>query len=551
MQVPRRPKKPIRPVPSRLEDLWTTPLQAISLVVLTLAAYWNALDGAFHFDDQGLFLDLYVVGPGFGWKLFRLIQTRPLTFLTFHWNYLLNGNDPWGFHLINLLVHAANSILVLLVARRALQPGLAWFAAALFAIHPLQTQAVNYVFERATLLATFFALLSLLLFIEERYWGAVVAFGLSLLAKEETIALPAFFLVYDLATKRRPAIWRCYLPVLSLAALAATRLFYTLHNIPEAQLAFNTKGVSQISYVLTESRVMWIYVRLFFLPVGLSLDHDVRLSQNLWSPTATLPAVLALALVVGALAWYAWRGTKSALWALGFFVLLSPSSTIVPASDLLFEHRTYLPLACLAIAAALLLAQILPRRAKPALPLLLIMLLVGTIVRNRVWKDDRSLWSDVIEKAPHKARGYFHLGQSYASENPTLARQLYDRGLEIDPYNADGHANLGLILLSQEDPENALSHLHKALALGGEKSLVWNNIGSAELRRGQIEEGIEAFRKALDNDPCRFDARWNLIHTLSSLGETEDARVAGHIPATCRFLPEQGQKLDDELRSLQ
>jgi Tfp pilus assembly protein PilF len=202
------------------------------------------------------------------------------------------------------------------------------------------------------------------------------------------------------------------------------------------------------------------------------------------------------------------------------------------------------------MATALLLARLLPSRAKPALPLLFIMLLAGTIVRNRAWKDDRSLWSDVIEKAPHKARGYFQLGQSYVSEDPILATQLYESGLQIEPDNADGHTNLGLILLSQGDPENALRHLHKALTLGGEKSLVWNNIGSAELRRGQVDNGIEAFRRALDNDPCRFDARWNLIHTLSSIGEKEGALVAGHIPVTCRFLPEQGQKLGDELRSL-
>jgi hypothetical protein len=108
-------KKPIRPVPARADNLCLTPLQVISLAVLTLAAYWNTLNGGFYFDDQGVFLDPCIVGPGFGWKIFRLIQTRPLTFLTLQWNYVLGGNDPWGFHLINVLMHVTNSILVLLV----------------------------------------------------------------------------------------------------------------------------------------------------------------------------------------------------------------------------------------------------------------------------------------------------------------------------------------------------------------------------------------------------------------------------------------------------
>ena len=101
-----------------------------------------------------MLLDPYVVSPGFGWGILRLMQTRPLTYITFHWNYLASGAMPWGFHLVNLLLHAGNAVLVLLIGRRMLRESLAWLAAALFAIHPLQTQAVNYIFERATLLAT-------------------------------------------------------------------------------------------------------------------------------------------------------------------------------------------------------------------------------------------------------------------------------------------------------------------------------------------------------------------------------------------------------------
>ena len=167
------PPKPAGPKSQRVE----TPdrsghltLEAAALVLLVCIAYWNSLVAGFHFDDEGIFLDPYVMGPGFGWKILRLTQTRPLTFLSFHWNYLAAGSpSPAGFHWVNMLLHAANSLVVLLVARRTLTGYLPLFAAALFAIHPLQTQAVNYVFERATLLATFFALLSLLLFLRQKY----------------------------------------------------------------------------------------------------------------------------------------------------------------------------------------------------------------------------------------------------------------------------------------------------------------------------------------------------------------------------------------------
>ena len=543
-----RTDSPQQPGSRRVDSLL---LQVTVLVLLVLLSFRNSLEGSFHFDDQGMLLDPYVISHGFGWQILRLMQTRPLTFLTFHWNYLANGATPWGFHFVNLWLHAGNAVVVLLIGRQKLPASLAWLAGALFAIHPLQTQAVNYIFERATLLATFFAFLSLLLFLKEHYTWAVAAFGLSLLAKEETIALPAFLLLYDLAIRRRPIAWRCYLFMSGLAALAAARLFYVLHQIPEAQLGFGTKGISALSYALTQCRVVWIYLRLFLLPVGLSLEHDIGLSHSLWSPPETLFAVLLLALLVGALACLARRGNAPAIWMFGFLILLSPSSSVIPVVDLMFEHRTYFPLVCLTIAAASMLARLRQPLLWPAVVLLLAALLAGTIARNRVWHDERSLWADVVEKSPHKARGYFHLGQAYASSDPVRARQLYERGLQIEPQNADGHTNLGLVLLSQGDPDHALQYLRQALLFGGDQPLVWNNVGAAELQRGQIAEGIRAFRRALESDPCRFDARWNLIHTLSSLGDRQNALLAGRFPADCHFLPEQARRLEDELRTLQ
>jgi len=520
------------------------------VMLLALWAYWYSLGGGFHFDDQDIFLDPYIVSSGFGWKILRLMQTRPLTFLSFHWNYLAGGSAPLGFHVVNLLLHAGNSVLVYLIGRRVLRDSLALLAGVLFAIHPLQTQAVNYVFERATLLAACFALLSLLFFLHERYAWSVAAFGLSLLAKEETIALPVFLLLYDVMRRRRPIRWGYYTAMAGLGALATARLIYVLHALPAIGLGFGTKGVSGVSYTLTQSRVIWIYLRLFLLPVGLSLDHDIELSRGLLSPVITLPALLLLALSIGVLAWLARHENMSALWALGFLVLLAPSSSVIPVADVMFEHRTYFPLACLTIAAASLLPRLYRRLRAPTSALLLAALLAGTMERNRAWRDDRSLWADVVDKAPHKARGYFQLGQTYAAKDPARAQQLYERGLEIEPENSTGHTNLGLVLLSEGDTEAAMTHLRKALVLGGEKPLVWNNIGVAQLHRGEIEEGIKSFRRALESDPCRFDARWNLMRTLAYATERDEALVAGVVPGSCHLLPEQTAKLEDERRTL-
>jgi tetratricopeptide (TPR) repeat protein len=216
----------------------------------------------------------------------------------------------------------------------------------------------------------------------------------------------------------------------------------------------------------------------------------------------------------------------------------------------MFEHRTYFPLVCLSIAAALVLARIDKRPLVPLAAVLLVLLFLGTVARNRVWHEDRSLWADVVAKAPGKARGYFHLAQSYASENPARARELYERGLQLDPVNADGQTNLALVLLSQGEVEAALIHLRKALAVGGDNPLVWNNMGAAHLRRGDLEDAVKCFRKALEVDPCRFDARLNLMRTLSASGQDEEVAQVASIPPNCRLLPQQVARIEEEREAL-
>jgi Flp pilus assembly protein TadD len=248
--------------------------------------------------------------------------------------------------------------------------------------------------------------------------------------------------------------------------------------------------------------------------------------------------------------WLAWRKSEPALWVLGFFVLISPSSSIVPVVDLMFEHRSYLPVALLAIASTLA-AQRIPRPMSIVLATsILVSLFVATVARNRTWRDEESLWTDVIAKSPRKARGYFQLAQAEISNRPDRARALYERGLELEPGSPIGHTNLGLLLLSTGQAEEALSHLRHALVLGGDEPLLWNNIGAAELRLGEIDEGEHAFRKALELAPCRFDARLNLIRTLAYLGKKDAALLVSQIPPACALLPDQSTQIEIERRSL-
>jgi hypothetical protein len=254
--------------------------------------------------------------------------------------------------------------------------------------------------------------------------------------------------------------------------------------------------------------------------------------------------------LLGVLTWMVWRRKEPAFWALGFFVLLAPSSSLVPAYDVMFEHRTYFPLVCLVMAAAWLLVR-LPRPARgPVVATLLLALLAGTIARNRVWRDDKLLLADVIRKSPHKPRAYIELGWAYAQEDPQRSRELFERVLELDPNNTRAHNDLGLVMMMQNHPRDALPHFLQAMTLGGETPAAWNNIGAARLRLGETDEAERSFRRALELDTCYFEARWDLMEILASTGRKEEAIRAGLAPAGCRPSPGQAEKLEELRRAL-
>ncbi len=509
----------------------------------SLCSRTRILGSSFHFDDSAIFLDPWILQPGVGWDLFRLEQTRPLTYLTFHWNYLAGGQNPLLYHWVNLILHAANSILLLAVARKYLSPFTAGCVAVIFALHPLQTESVTYVFSRSTLLSTHFALWVLWFHARANYLASALLFAVSLLAKEETIALPGFLLMLDLFERRRLNL-AYFASLAGIAVLAAGRLFYGMHVSTIDPVVARVRGISTVSYLLTQSRVMWIYLRLAIAPFGLNLDHDVLLSAGLLSPWTTLPAVLALASLGAALVWLAWKKcSAAALWALGFFVLISPGSSILVQRDLMFEHRTYLPLIPMAIALGFLLERI-PRAALgAAIAVLIPVMVAGTISRNADWRDEKTLWTDIARKSPRKGRSWIGMANLYWND-PAKAREYLLTGLAVDPDNAQLHSNYGVVLLSLNQPAEALAHFQRAMALTRETADRWNNIGAAYFRLNDIGASLLSFEHALKLDRCNYNARRNMMMLYSNRNQRQAAWEAGAVPPGCLMPPDQARELE-------
>jgi len=523
--------------------------QAVALLLLVFAAYANSLGASFHFDDYAILVDGYITHPGFGWDIFRPSQTRPLTYLTFHWNYLAGGSDPEGYHWINLLLHAANCILLLVIARKYLSPFVAACVTAVFALHPLQSEAVTYVFARSTLLSTHLALWSIWFYARDRWVWSAVMFGVSLLAKEETVALPALFLLLDWSQKRRPRLG--FLAALAgFATLAAGRLFYLIYTAPVDPGVGRVRGISGASYLLTQGRVLWDYLRLTILPVGQTLDHDVAVSHGLFDPGTTAVAWIGLAALGGFLLWQAWKGRPWAFWALGYFVLISPSSSIVAQADLMFEHRTYLPMVCLVIALGFLLQRVPRRQSTIAICVLAPVMLAATVVRNTAWHDEKSFWNDVMAKSPHKARSYLGLARAYMNDDPKRTLQLLRQGLEIDPNNAEMQMNYGVALMGAQEPAEAMVHFQKAMALTRETADNWNNIGAAHYSLKEYEESLKSYERALQLDPCSYNARRNIVMLYGTSNHPQEAWRAGEVPSTCHMVPDQARELENHRRQV-
>ncbi len=411
------------------------------LTAVTVLVYANSLPGAFYFDDYGLMLDNPRVGGGFSyWSFVEHYGGRPLTLWSLHWNERLAGRDPLWFHLVNLLLHAASvALLFLLVQQWTGRRRLALLAGLIFGLHPLQTQAVNYVWARSVLLMTLFGLLSLWLAGRRREWASMAAFQLAVWGRAEALVLALPLAIVWLRTKgadgRRPLAVIALLCALNLAGLA-----WGLMRHAPLEVAWTHSAA--VEFWLQQPAVLATYLRLALWPAGLSIDHAWRD----WPPVGVMAAAVGLALLAGLL--WRWRRRQPIpAWAgLAGLLLLLPSA-LVPNTVLLSENRAYLPMAALAVAGAWALDE-LWRRRRPAAVAALVVLAVGmsaaTRQRNRLWNDEIALWRDAAARAPAFDRVRYNFGFALARQGRIEeAERQFRLARDLAPSDGRNYAALG------------------------------------------------------------------------------------------------------------
>jgi len=447
-----------------------------SLFLLAFLPHALALPGVFVFDDYSL-----LAQPPAWADFLRLEQTRPLTYLSFLLNHWVGG-----WHLFNLAGHLLCVWLLDRIARRVLPIDLAWVAPFLFAVHPLLSEPIHYVFARSSLLATLFCLAALDAWTRERRWEAVVWFVPALLAKEECVAFPLALALL------RPA-WGPVGAMLALSLAAGLRVLYATKVVVGAGSGFDA-GISPGQYFLAQGTVIWSYLLRCVVPFGLTLDPA--------APSAGFEAgVLGWVLLTVVTAVALWRGHPAGRWFAVRVVLLLPSSSVLPAADLIAWRRMYLPMTAFCLAAA----YGLPKRSQVAVVLVLASL---SGARAIVWRSEAGLWREAMSAAPEKLRPRLQLARL---ASPAEALVILAAAEQIAPGDASIASLKGRAYLQQGDPARALGEFGKALAQRPDDPKAILNRGVALEALGQSEAAKADFIRALERDPCQAQARENLL----------------------------------------
>jgi tetratricopeptide (TPR) repeat protein len=548
-----------------------------AIVSLGLLAYANAFHATFAFDDYTQILknpllrdvgNFLVRSAGYD-----ALPNRYVAYLTFALNHRLGGLEPTGWHAFNVAIHLANALLVYALAilsfrtpllrRSALAPSsraVAFVAAALFVAHPIQTEAVTYVVQRITSLATTFYLLALVQYVawrlgEEcgaqgrtlgllRYAGAIATAVVAMKTKEIAFTWPAAVLLYEVTCFGRPG-WRrlAWLVPVFATALVIPLALVQFGASPANALAAAGEvtrvqtAMSRWDYLTTQISVIATYLRLLLLPVGQNLDHQYPVYRSLLEPRVLASLALLVALAAAAVALFRARTLDPAvrLVALGvawFFVTLSVESSVIPIVDVILEHRLYLPSAGLFIgvaAGALLLARrVSPGRgvalAVRGALVVIVALAVGTFARNRVWADEVSLWSDVVAKSPGKSRPHCNLGGALGKVGrPEEAIPELREAIRLDPSYVEAYNNLGVSLAETGRREEGLAVLEQAARVEPEHADTYYNLGRIQATLGRYDGAVQLFARAIGLRSDYPEAYANLGAALNRLGRPAEA----------------------------
>jgi len=548
---------------------WVVPACAGLIVLAALGAWHNSFHGPFILDDissipdNPSIRDIRAVADVLSPPEDLTVSSRPILNLSLAVDYALGGTDVRGYHATNLLLHVLAALTLFGLVRRTLAMDGASASAVtgagavalLWTIHPLQTESVTYIIQRAESIVALFYLLTLYCVIRGAtgrratawYVAAVAACLFGVGSKEVIVTVPVVVLLYDrafLAGSFRAALRRRWGLYAGLAATWVALAALILSIGGRSMSAGFATDVSVGQYAGTQFGAIARYLWLTVWPAGLTFDYGTGLAHGVGEILP--PAILVVALLVVTVAALRYAPRAGFLGA-AFFLVLAPSSSIVPvATQTIAEHRMYLPLAgvvALAVSGARAgfdrlrlsgkLRQILP-----------VVLLAGvatalgwrTVQRNKDYRSGLAIWRDTVVKRPDNARAHSSVGTCLVRVGrPEEAMPYFREALRLDPDHVNAFNGLGAAMTSMGRTEDSLNFYRAALAMEPDDSVTHNNLIVALTRLGRFDEAIAQGEAAVRLHREDVNSHHNLANALLARGRNREAVV--HFEHTLRLDP--------------
>lgn len=555
------------------------------IFLLGILAYWKSFFADFQFDDYVAIVDNPFIKHLDLSLLWSSYKVRFVTNFTYALNYFIGGLNVFSWHLANNLIHIAVSFLIYCFIQITFQtPRLkgqfdtdsqrlvALFSALIFLLHPIQTQAVTYIVQRATSIAAFFYIGALLFYARARLsdrtgdyaWVILFSF-VGMLTKPVVITLPIVVILYDIVffgVNKKFDISRIILyGILIIPLFIIPFILFGAKGLVNAAF-IGVTDIPQKNYLLTQFNVIMTYVRLLFVPLNQNIDYDYKVATTLFEFPTLLSFTAILAIIGVALRLL----KKERLLAFGIFwflITLGPQSSIFSLLDVIYEHRVYLP--CLGFAvfiSAFLFKMIHSRR----IYILVMSLIVGvfsvlTYQRNQLWSNAEKFMEDTVSRSPNKARPHNNLGFFYYRQGKFQKAECeYKKTLELDPgyyiaaYNlgmvyyeenklmeardvflhlirhypayCDPHVGLALTFAKVGRESIAFKLLQYSLTLNSKNASAYVALGNVYQNQNNLAKAKDMFQKALWNNPDSAVGYYNLGNVYFREGNFYEALVS-------------------------
>jgi len=615
---------------------------AALIVFAAVAAYHNSFSGALVLDDSSSILGNPTIrhlwplsgplSPPHGDGL--TVEGRPVLNLSLALNYAISGTKVWSYHAVNLAIHILAGLTLFGIVRRTIDSStgfqpvssnahglkahatfLALSIALLWTLHPLQTESVTYLIQRAESLMGLFYLLTLYCFIRYTTWRddlRVVRFDvdaaarrvspsnaasrrvhagfwfaaafatclLGMATKEVMVSAPIVVLLYDRTFPSgtfRKSFRRHGFLHLALASTWILLVFLVFSAGNRGGTSAFGSGVSWWTYLQTQPTAILRYLRLSIVPYPLVFDYGTEWKGNAWG---VILAVLLVGASFATLRRFRFPLSAFSFLCLSFLLLLAPTSLIPGNRQTMAEHRMYLPLVAVIIAAVLGLSALPGKRSFYIFPVLAIALGWTTYARNRDYRSELALYTDTVAKRPLNPFAQCNLGTAYFAQgdatdalphleeavrlrpaypvaqddlgNVLLAKGRvtdavghYQEAIRLKPDFADAHNNLASAYIRLGRTDDAVAEFQEALRLAPDDAEAHNNLGNIYAMKGRGPESITQYGEALQLDPNYAAAQYNLANALVKAGQLDAAKI--HYRQALRLrpdFPEARRRLD-------